>query len=76
MDTDTHKIEQTMVVYASPDGSTGWRPLIPEAVPEWVKEPDVMGNLANGRIAYLQGGNDVAPMWYRAEPIDVITRIQ
>lgn len=76
MDTDTHKIERTMIVYASPDGITGWRPLIPEAVPEWVKQPDVMGNLAAGKIAFLQGDSQIIPMWYRAEPFDVISRIQ
>lgn len=40
------------VVAASPDGETGWKLLQPQDVPEWLKNPDVLGQMREGYLAH------------------------
>jgi hypothetical protein len=57
-----------IVVQSSVDGEEPWLNLMPEDVPEWVKDPEVMGG--------MMGGNRVSrdpkkgSMWYRAIHVD------
>lgn len=64
----TDEIKQAVcIVYVSTDDGKTWAPVKPEAVPEWVKNPDVMANLIHGEMAQ----DKTAPLaWYRAERID------
>lgn len=59
-------LKQVMaVVLASEDGETGWTPLRPEEVPQWVRHEDVMGELVAGNIANDPTQED--KRWFRAE---------
>ena len=43
--------EAVFVFFASENGRDGWRLVKPEDVPAWVKEPEVLGQLAIGNVA-------------------------
>jgi hypothetical protein len=53
------------VIGVSPDGKNNWRPLKVEEVPEWVKDPKVMGQMADGMLAHREEDGEDAP-WYCA----------
>lgn len=53
-----------IVVYHSLD-TEHWTPILPNDVPDWVKEPETMGRLVQGDMAQSNGGG-----WYRAEKIE------
>lgn len=59
-----------IVVYSSDDGEN-WDLVKPEDVPNWVKDPDVMGWLVKGNMCRNDVPNWVkdpeARKWYRAE---------
>lgn len=51
------------VIAVSENGENGWKLLKPAEVPEWLKNPDVLGQMREGFIAH----NDKAPDgWYCA----------
>jgi hypothetical protein len=56
--------EAYLIIFESENGRDGWRPLLPVEVPEWVKDPDVLGTLLNGQIAM---DPTKSTNWYRAE---------
>ena len=61
-----------MTIYRSPNGRDQWAPVEQKDVPEWVKNPDVMGRLVSGDIAQNTGGiilPDEDREWYRAERV-------
>ena len=51
-----------MVVYSSKD-TVQWLPVFPGDVPEFLKEPEVMGQLVKGYMAKAPQDD----IWYRAE---------
>jgi hypothetical protein len=53
-----------IVVYQSRD-LKDWSPVLPEEVPAWVKEPEVMAMLVDGHAG--REGED--GLWYRAEKV-------
>ena len=50
----------------------GWEKVLPEDVPDWLKHPDVMANLAQ-EILVCKGEGD-SQIWYRAVRIDPPTQ--
>lgn len=69
--TDTVTIPEGMkqarlVIFESPHGRGEWKPLKPEDVPAWVKNPDVLGRIVSGEIAMdtAHGTN-----WYCAQQV-------
>lgn len=62
-------VKQTLaVVYESDNGRDGWRPVKPEDVPAWVKDPKVMAHLLDGQEAMDCGEGTTGSKWYRAMP--------
>ena len=53
-----------MVIYSSPDEKT-WTPVLPQYIPEWVLQADVLGTMIEGNIAQHNDGG----LWYRAEAV-------
>lgn len=39
--------DSSIVVYRSPDGQTGWKPIPIEEVPMWLRKPEVIERLVN-----------------------------
>ena len=60
------------VIYESPNGHGDWIPVLPENVPEWLKDADVMGQLAAGQMACDTAVGDKGSNWYRAEKVGEI----
>ncbi len=57
-----------LIIYASPDGNTGWIPVLPADVPDWVKDPDILGKMIAGQMC--QNPNSVSrTTWYQAKRI-------
>ena len=40
-----------LVILRSANGEDDWTPVKPEDVPDWLRDPDVMGRLVAGNIA-------------------------
>ena len=59
-----------LIIYASVNGRDTWHPLLPDEVPEWLKEPDTMGYLVAGEMAFKPSEGDSGSLWYRAEKVD------
>jgi hypothetical protein len=60
-------IEGTLIILMSADGNEPWYPVLPDAVPDWIKnDPDVLANLVNGEMAKQADGL----CWYRATKIN------
>ena len=59
-----------MVVQCSPkaDQDGMWTPLMPEDLPDWVKDPAVMGRMFNGDMVCLNP--ERGTLWYRAVRMD------
>lgn len=62
-----------VIIYRSDNGQDGWEPVLDKDVPEWVKNPKVMGNLIRGVIAQQESRialpTSVVNPWYRAERV-------
>lgn len=56
-----------LIIYASKNGRDGWEPVLPDSVPEWVKDPDTLGRMVAGDMAFKPNEGDKGSMWYRAE---------
>lgn len=54
-----------LIIYASPDGNTGWTPVLPADVPDWVKDPDILANMIAGQACQNQSSAS-RTTWYRA----------
>jgi hypothetical protein len=67
--------QSAAIVFSSLDG-TEWVAVKPEDVPEWLKDPHIMGRLLQGEIAQHMHGNLALPLhlgahlWYRAERVE------
>jgi hypothetical protein len=63
-------MEARLIILRSPDGESDWTPVMPDQVPEWLKDPVVVGRLVNGEMAQGPSGillPDQFHPWYRAE---------
>lgn len=49
----------SVIVCASADGHPPWKPLMPKDVPDWIKDPDVMGNMIGEWIELVEAKDDV-----------------
>lgn len=59
-----------LIIYAAPSENGPWAPVLPDAVPGWVKDFDTLGNLvANPGLSAHQEGE---PSWYRVEQVRII----
>lgn len=54
------------VIYSSPD-QQNWAPVLPEDVPEWVKEPETLGRMMLGEMCMKRDEGDRGSLWYRAD---------
>lgn len=59
-------MEALVVVYESDNGRDDWRPIKPDKVPEFVKDPDTMGRLLAGEECMDVSAGDRGGAWYRA----------
>lgn len=59
-----------MVIESSPIGKDDsiWTPVMPEDLPEWVKDPEVMGKMRNGEKVSMNP--DKGTVWYRGVRCD------
>lgn len=56
-----------LMIYRSPTGRDNWQPVLPDDVPEWVKDQDILGRLVAGEIACDPTEGNSGRDWYRAE---------
>lgn len=61
--------QENIAIMRSENGRDGWVPVPPAEVPDWLKEPDVMGNLVAGNMACKNDEGDKGSAWYRAERV-------
>ena len=61
------KRKALFVFYASENGRDGWTLVKPDDLPTWVKDPDVLGNLVNGMVAFKCDEGEKGSLHYRAE---------
>ena len=54
------------VIYRSENGRDNWEPVMFDSVPEWVKDPVVMGRLIAGEQCMDAGEGDTGSAWYKA----------
>ena len=54
-----------LVVLESESGEAPWHPVPPTDVPEWVKDPEVVGSLIAGEMAQCGDSG-----WFRAEKLE------
>jgi len=60
-------VKQAMlIIYVSPNGRDGWKPLLSDAVPEWVKAPDIMGRLVAGEMCMDAAQGTSGSDWFKA----------
>jgi hypothetical protein len=59
-----------LVILESENGRDGWKPLMPEQVPEWVKHPDNLARLVAGEMCMDPTKGDKGSPWYRAEKLE------
>lgn len=59
-----------LVIFKSPNGRDNWEPLEAADVPEWVKQPDIMGRLVTGEQCMDVAQGDKGSAWYRAEAVE------
>lgn len=55
-----------LVIYRSVNGRDNWQPIGEFDVPEWVKQPDVMGRLVAGEQCMDPTEGSRGSAWYRA----------
>lgn len=60
--------EGVLIIYVSPNGRENWQPVLPQDVPEWLKDPDILGELVSGEMACK--ADEEIPVWYRAEKVE------
>lgn len=61
-----------LIILRSEDDGETWFPVEPALVPDWLKEPDVMGRMVAGDMVQQKStilSATVLP-WYRAEKMD------
>ena len=58
--------EARFIIFESPNGRDGWKPILPVDVPEWIKPAHVMGRLANGDMVT---DPKLTTNWYRAQRV-------
>jgi hypothetical protein len=68
--------EAFLVIFKSADGKTGWSPVKPEDVPEWVKTPVHIGRIMNGEMVSSGDGWYVAAKAADLQPAQVDGDIQ
>lgn len=60
------KLLAKLVVEVSITGDPPWHPVKSEEVPDWLKDPDVMGYLVEGGVAHVP---DLNTPYYRARRV-------
>lgn len=64
--------EARLIIHASDNGRSNWRPVDPAAVPAWVKEPDNVAHLVAGEMCMKADEGDKGSLWYRAEQLPML----
>jgi len=60
--------EGMFVIFRSENGRDGWKPVKPEDVPDWVKDPDNMAHMVDGE-ACMDPTQDSGTDWFMALPL-------
>lgn len=55
-----------LIIYKSADRET-WEPVLNSEVPEWVKDPDILGRMVDGEACH--DDDDPASPWYIAKRV-------
>ena len=55
-----------LIVFSAADQAGPWTPVPITEVPDWVKDPDVMGYLVAGETVTDPA---IGPLWFRAEKV-------
>lgn len=66
-----HK-QALLIIQSSPSGDPGaddWTSHMPEDLPDWVKDPENIGRMKNGEIAFKESEKDA--LWYRASSVSM-----
>jgi len=71
----THLAQAELVILASADGRGAWSPVLPAAVPDWIKEPDTLARLVAGECAMKADEGESGSLWYRAQAVAEVERI-
>jgi len=71
----TQLAQANLVILASADGRGEWSPVLPESVPDWLKEPDTMARLVEGECAMKADEGESGSLWYRAQAVAEVERI-
>lgn len=58
-------MQANLIIFSSPNGRDHWDPVLPEDVPEWLKEPDVVARLVAGEECMKAGESE--NRWFYAE---------
>ena len=61
-----------LVIYRSVNGRDNWEPVAADSLPEFVRNPDVMGRLVAGGQCMDAGEKPRGSAWYRA--VRVVTQ--
>lgn len=73
---DPRQKTANFIIYRSKDGRGDWSPVLPQDVPAWVKDPDVMGEMARGQAACKCDEGPTGSDWFRADKIDMETAVK
>lgn len=57
-----------LIIFISRDGGETWQPMMPSEVPQWVRHPDILGEMMIGNMAT---DPNKGPEWYRAEHLEI-----
>ena len=57
-----------LVIFKSANGRDGWKPVKPEDVPDWVKDPDNVSRLVDGE-ACMDPTSESGTDWFMALPL-------
>ena len=62
--------EALIVVWRSENGRDPWEPVLPEDVPDWVKDPKRMARMLEGSMICDPTEGESGSAWYRAEKVE------
>jgi hypothetical protein len=63
-------IYANMIIYRSPNCRDDWTPVLPQDVPDWVRDPDNLAQLVEGNACCDPALGEAGSDWYRAEVVN------
>ena len=62
-------MEVRLIIFESTNGRDNWNPVLPDMVPDWVKEPKIMERLVAGEMCMDVSIGPKGSPFYRAERV-------